>query len=86
MVSDMELSSCMDLFYNKGLMKSLEEAHYDAIVTEAPLPCRALIAQYLSILAVYFLRGLPCGLDAESTQRSDPSSSIPHWPQKFQTR
>uniref|UniRef100_A0A4X2LDF3 glucuronosyltransferase n=1 Tax=Vombatus ursinus TaxID=29139 RepID=A0A4X2LDF3_VOMUR len=75
--TDMYLSFCMDLVYNKELMKSLEDAHYDAILTDPVLPCGALVAQYLSIPAVYFLRGLPCGLDAESTQCPDPSSYIP---------
>ncbi|XP_043856827.1 UDP-glucuronosyltransferase 1A3-like isoform X2 [Dromiciops gliroides] len=68
---------CADLVYNKELLKSLEEAHYDAILTDPIFPCGALVAQYLSIPAVYFLRGLPCHLDAESTQCPDPSSYIP---------
>uniref|UniRef100_A0A4X2M290 UDP-glucuronosyltransferase n=1 Tax=Vombatus ursinus TaxID=29139 RepID=A0A4X2M290_VOMUR len=76
-VIDMYLSFCTDLVYNKELIKSLEDAHYDAILTDPVFPCGALVAQYLSIPAVYFLRGLPCGLDAESTQCPDPSSYIP---------
>ncbi|XP_036622180.1 UDP-glucuronosyltransferase 1-2-like isoform X1 [Trichosurus vulpecula] len=76
-VFDMYFSFCTDLVYNKDLMKSLEEAHFDAVLTDPALPCGALVAQYLSIPAVYFLRGIPCGLDAESTQCPDPPSYIP---------
>ncbi|XP_036622171.1 UDP-glucuronosyltransferase 1A3-like isoform X1 [Trichosurus vulpecula] len=77
--SHMYFSFCTELFYNKELMKSLEEDHYDAILTDPAYPCGAIAAQYLSIPAVYFLRGLPCGLDSESTQCPDPSSYVPRW-------
>ncbi|XP_072496831.1 UDP-glucuronosyltransferase 1-2-like isoform X2 [Notamacropus eugenii] len=76
-VTDMYVGFCKDLLYNENLMKSLEDAHYDAVLTDPVMPCGALVAQYLSIPAVYFLRGVPCGLDAESTQCPDPSSYIP---------
>ncbi|XP_043856821.1 UDP-glucuronosyltransferase 1A1-like isoform X5 [Dromiciops gliroides] len=77
LVTDMYFSFCADLVHNKNLLKSLEEAHYDAILTDPAIPCGALVAQYLSIPAVYFLRGLPCHLDAEGTQCPNPSSYIP---------
>ncbi|XP_072496834.1 UDP-glucuronosyltransferase 1A3-like isoform X5 [Notamacropus eugenii] len=76
-LSEMYFSFCMDLFYNKELLKSLEEAHYDAVLTDPVSPCGALVAQYLSIPAVYFLRGVPCGIDTESTQCPDPPSYVP---------
>ncbi|XP_036622175.1 UDP-glucuronosyltransferase 1A3-like isoform X2 [Trichosurus vulpecula] len=77
MITDMYFSFCKDLMYNKELMNSLEEAHYDAILTDPVSPCGALVAQYLSVPAVYFLRGLPCGVEAESTRCPDPSSYVP---------
>ncbi|XP_072496835.1 UDP-glucuronosyltransferase 1A5-like isoform X6 [Notamacropus eugenii] len=76
-IADMFVCFCTDLFYNKELMKSLEEAHYDSVLTDPANPCGPILAHYLSIPAVYFLRGLPCGLDTESTQCPDPSSYIP---------
>ncbi|XP_072496837.1 UDP-glucuronosyltransferase 1A3-like isoform X8 [Notamacropus eugenii] len=75
--SDMYGGFCRDLFYNKNLMKALEEAHYDAVLTDPIFPCGAVLARYLSIPSVYFLRGIRCGLDAEGTQCPDPSSYIP---------
>ncbi|XP_036622715.1 UDP-glucuronosyltransferase 1A3-like [Trichosurus vulpecula] len=75
--SEINVGFCKELFYNKDLMKSLEEAHYDAILTAPFSPCGAVVAQYLFVPAVYFLRGLPCDLDAESTQCPDPPSYIP---------
>nr|XP_020836297.1 UDP-glucuronosyltransferase 1-3-like [Phascolarctos cinereus] len=59
MVSDMYFSFCVDLVHNKELMKSLEEAHYDAVLTDPANICGPFLALYLSIPAVYFLRGLP---------------------------
>ncbi|XP_074045948.1 UDP-glucuronosyltransferase 1-2-like isoform X3 [Macrotis lagotis] len=76
-ISDMHLSFCADLVYNKELMKSLGEAHYDAILTDPINVCGTLVSQYLKIPAVFFLRGVPCGLDSESTQCPDPPSYIP---------
>uniref|UniRef100_A0A7N4NRY6 UDP-glucuronosyltransferase n=1 Tax=Sarcophilus harrisii TaxID=9305 RepID=A0A7N4NRY6_SARHA len=73
----MHLSFCTDLVYNKELMKSLEETHYDAVFTDPASPCGAILAQYLSIPTVYFLRGVPCALDAKSTQCPGPSSYVP---------
>ncbi|XP_074045946.1 UDP-glucuronosyltransferase 1-2-like isoform X1 [Macrotis lagotis] len=76
-MSSMQLNFCMDLVYNKELMKSLKEVHYDAILTDPVVPCGAIMAQYLSIPSVYFLRGVPCRFDAESTHCPDPPSYIP---------
>ncbi|XP_051854346.1 UDP-glucuronosyltransferase 1A5-like isoform X1 [Antechinus flavipes] len=75
--TNMHLSFCRELISNKELMKSLEETHYDAVLTDPIIPCGAILAQYLSIPAVYFLRGVPCGLDTESTQCPDPASYVP---------
>ncbi|XP_074116728.1 UDP-glucuronosyltransferase 1A5-like [Sminthopsis crassicaudata] len=75
--TNMHLSFCRELVYNKELMKSLEETHYDAVLTDPVIPCGAILAQYLSIPAVYFLRRVPCGLDTESTQCPEPFSYIP---------
>ncbi|XP_072496838.1 UDP-glucuronosyltransferase 1-2-like isoform X9 [Notamacropus eugenii] len=76
-VTDMYLSFCADLVYNKELMKSMQEAHYDAVLTDPAIPCGALVAQYLSIPAIYFLRGIPCALDIESTRCPYPFSYVP---------
>ncbi|XP_056676117.1 UDP-glucuronosyltransferase 1-2-like isoform X5 [Monodelphis domestica] len=75
--TDMHWSFCSELVYNELLMKSLEEAEYDAVLTDPAIPCGAIVAQYLSIPAVYFLRGIPCGLDAEGTQCPNPPSYVP---------
>ncbi|XP_051854351.1 UDP-glucuronosyltransferase 1-2-like isoform X5 [Antechinus flavipes] len=76
---DVNHNFCRDLISNKELMKSLEETHYDAVLTDPVIPCGAILAQYLSIPAVYFMRGVPCGLDTESNQCPDPASYIPRF-------
>ncbi|XP_036622177.1 UDP-glucuronosyltransferase 1A1-like isoform X3 [Trichosurus vulpecula] len=75
--ADMYFGFCTDLVSNKELMKSLEQAHYDAVLTDPVVPCGAILAQYLSIPAVYFFRGIPCDFTAEGTRCPDPSSYIP---------
>ncbi|XP_072496842.1 UDP-glucuronosyltransferase 1A3-like isoform X12 [Notamacropus eugenii] len=75
--ADMHFGFCTDLVYNKELMKFLEQAHYDAVLTDPVVPCGALLAQYLSIPAVYFFRGIPCDFTAEGTRCPNPFSYIP---------
>ncbi|XP_036622713.1 UDP-glucuronosyltransferase 1A3-like [Trichosurus vulpecula] len=59
---------CTDLVFNKKLMKSLDQAHYDAVLTDPVVPCGSILAQCLSIPAVYFFQGIPCDFTAEGTQ------------------
>ncbi|KGL82878.1 UDP-glucuronosyltransferase 1-1, partial [Tinamus guttatus] len=47
------------------------------ILTDPILMCGPVIAEYLSIPSVYFLRGFPCGLDFEATQCPHPPSYVP---------
>uniref|UniRef100_A0A4X2LW82 glucuronosyltransferase n=1 Tax=Vombatus ursinus TaxID=29139 RepID=A0A4X2LW82_VOMUR len=75
--ADMQFGFCTDLVSNKELMKSLEQAHYDAVLTDPVVPCGAILAQHLSVPAVYFFRGIPCDFTAEGTRCPDPSSYIP---------
>ncbi|KAI4875463.1 hypothetical protein NFI96_011987, partial [Prochilodus magdalenae] len=72
-----QLKGCEDLLYNKPLMKSLQEQGFDLLLTDPFLPCGAIIANTLSIPAVYFLRGMPCGLDLAAAQCPSPPSYIP---------
>ncbi|XP_051010240.1 UDP-glucuronosyltransferase 1A1 isoform X1 [Acomys russatus] len=75
--SAMLLSGCSHLLHNAEFMASLEESHFDVLLTDPFLPCGSIVAQYLALPAVYFLNGLPCGLDLAATQCPVPLSYVP---------
>ncbi|NXA93717.1 UD11 glucuronosyltransferase, partial [Melanocharis versteri] len=76
-VTDFGVSSCEHLLQNKELIRYLEESKFDALITDPFIPCGAILAEHLSIPAMYFLRGIPCGLDDEATQCPRPPSYVP---------
>ncbi|NWW94472.1 UD11 glucuronosyltransferase, partial [Rhynochetos jubatus] len=76
-VSDLAISSCAHLLYNKELVRYLEEGKFDAVLTDPVLPCGQILAEHLSVPSVFFLRGVPCGLDFEATQCPSPPSYVP---------
>ncbi|XP_007666935.1 UDP-glucuronosyltransferase 1A1-like isoform X3 [Ornithorhynchus anatinus] len=71
------LSACTHLMNNRELLKNLNVRKFDAVLTDPMDPCGSIVAEYLSIPAVYFLRGIPCGLDFDGTQCPNPFSYIP---------
>ncbi|NWI75138.1 UD11 glucuronosyltransferase, partial [Dryoscopus gambensis] len=76
-ITNLEVSSCELLLQNKELIRYLEESKFDALLTDPVVLCGAILAKHLSLPAVYFLRGIPCGLDFEATQCPKPPSYVP---------
>ncbi|NWS59149.1 UD11 glucuronosyltransferase, partial [Chunga burmeisteri] len=76
-VSDLLVSSCANLLYNKELVRELEETKFDAVLTDALLPCGPILAEHLSLPSVFLSREMPCGLDFEATQCPSPTSYVP---------
>ncbi|NXU34782.1 UD11 glucuronosyltransferase, partial [Drymodes brunneopygia] len=76
-ITNFGVSGCGHLLQNKELLRCLEESKFDALLTDPALLCGAILAKHLSIPAVYFLRGMPCGLDSEATQCPRPPSYVP---------
>ncbi|NWI17040.1 UD11 glucuronosyltransferase, partial [Crypturellus soui] len=76
-VTTMFSSTCRHLFHDEELMKYLRESNFDAILMDPVLPCGPIVAEFLSLPSVYFLRGLPCGLDYSAAQCPNPSSYVP---------
>ncbi|XP_064289499.1 UDP-glucuronosyltransferase 1A1-like isoform X4 [Passer domesticus] len=76
-LGNLAVSSCEHLLQNKELMRYLEESKFDAILTDPVIPCGVILAEHLSLPSVYFLRGIPCGLDFEATQCPNPPSYVP---------
>uniref|UniRef100_A0AC11B5G2 UDP glucuronosyltransferase 1 family, polypeptide A3 n=1 Tax=Ovis aries TaxID=9940 RepID=A0AC11B5G2_SHEEP len=69
--------SCEGLLYNKDLIRHLNASSFDVVLTDPVHPCGAVLAKYLSIPAVFFLRQFPCDLDVEGTACPNPFSYVP---------
>ncbi|NWT05312.1 UD11 glucuronosyltransferase, partial [Mionectes macconnelli] len=70
-------SACRHLLYDKELMRYLQDSKFDAIMMDPVLPCGPILAEYLSLPSVYFMRGLPCTLDYQTAQCPSPMSYVP---------
>ncbi|XP_014718058.3 UDP-glucuronosyltransferase 1A3-like isoform X1 [Equus asinus] len=68
---------CEELVYNKDLISHLNASSFDVVLTDPVYPCGAVLAAYLKLPAVFFLRHIPCDLDFESAQCPNPSSYVP---------
>ncbi|KAL6484200.1 hypothetical protein MHYP_G00062450 [Metynnis hypsauchen] len=77
--TEMLVKGCEGLLYNEPLMRSLREQGFDLMLTDPFLPCGTIIADAFSIPAVYFLRGMICGLDVEAAQCPSPPSYVPRF-------
>ncbi|XP_051010473.1 LOW QUALITY PROTEIN: UDP-glucuronosyltransferase 1A5-like [Acomys russatus] len=76
-VSTRFLKSCTNLLHNRTLIQQLNSSSFDVVLTDPAFPCGAVLAKYLQIPAVFFLRFIPCDIDYEATQCPNPSSYIP---------
>ncbi|XP_051647010.1 UDP-glucuronosyltransferase 1A1-like isoform X21 [Manacus candei] len=70
-------SACRHLLYDQELMRYLQDSKFDAIMMDPVLPCGPILAEYLSLPTVYFMRGLPCTLDYKVAQCPSPVSYVP---------
>nr|DBA19935.1 TPA: hypothetical protein GDO54_015690 [Pyxicephalus adspersus] len=71
------LTSCKLFLQNETLIKYLEEAHFDVLLSDPAVPCGQIVAEYLSIPSVNFMRGTPFGMDEEASKSPSPPSYIP---------
>nr|Q64638.1 RecName: Full=UDP-glucuronosyltransferase 1A5; Short=UGT1A5; AltName: Full=B5; AltName: Full=UDP-glucuronosyltransferase 1-5; Short=UDPGT 1-5; Short=UGT1*5; Short=UGT1-05; Short=UGT1.5; Flags: Precursor [Rattus norvegicus] len=77
-ISTVLLRSCMNLLHNGSLLQHLNSSSFDMVLTDPVIPCGQVLAKYLGIPTVFFLRYIPCGIDSEATQCPKPSSYIPN--------
>ncbi|CAL9690564.1 unnamed protein product [Knipowitschia caucasica] len=75
--TNQQTQGCENLLKNEELMDQLKREKFEAVLTDPFLPCGSLLARIFSIPAIYFLRGLPCGLDLKANQCPSPPSFIP---------
>uniref|UniRef100_A0A8C5WDJ4 UDP-glucuronosyltransferase n=1 Tax=Leptobrachium leishanense TaxID=445787 RepID=A0A8C5WDJ4_9ANUR len=70
-------TQCTSLLFNKELMQDLKEEKYDAVLTDPFILCGVMVAEYLGVPNVNFLRGLPCTFDYISARCPSPLSYVP---------
>ncbi|XP_041857092.1 UDP-glucuronosyltransferase-like [Melanotaenia boesemani] len=75
--TSLQVVGCEALLDNEPLMGRLRGEGFDLMLTDPFLPCGSVLAKLFSIPAVYFLRGLPCGLDIKANQCPSPPSYVP---------
>ncbi|XP_038870748.1 UDP-glucuronosyltransferase-like [Salvelinus namaycush] len=73
----MQVKGCEGLLYDKPLMQRLRGEIFQMMLTDPFLPCGSVIADSFNIPAVYFSRGIPCGLDEKAAQCPTPPSYVP---------
>ncbi|XP_074857753.1 UDP-glucuronosyltransferase 1-2-like isoform X1 [Carettochelys insculpta] len=71
--------TCKQLLSNKELIAYLKESAFDAVLLDPLFLCGPIIAEYLSLPSVIYLRGIPCGLEFHATQCPNLPSYIPRF-------
>lgn len=77
--TSIQLKGCEGLLYDEPLVQQLQDEAFELMLTDPFLPCGSIIAHALSLPAVYFLRGIPCGLDLKASQCPSPPSFVPRF-------
>ncbi|XP_064183653.1 UDP-glucuronosyltransferase-like isoform X2 [Anguilla rostrata] len=77
--TNLQIKGCEGLLYDGQLMQQLRDEAFDLMLTDPFLPCGSIIAHVLSLPAVYFLRGIPCGLEEKASQCPSPPSFVPRF-------
>ncbi|NWT92347.1 UD11 glucuronosyltransferase, partial [Urocynchramus pylzowi] len=47
------------------------------ILTDPVIPCGVILAEHLSLPSMYYLRGIPCGVDLDARLCPSPPSYVP---------
>ncbi|NXO08034.1 UD16 glucuronosyltransferase, partial [Oriolus oriolus] len=68
---------CKDLFRSQETLRFLNQSGFDAVLTDPFFMCGPLVAHYLSLPVVFFMRGLPCNLHFSAPQGPSPLSYVP---------
>ncbi|XP_010141862.1 PREDICTED: UDP-glucuronosyltransferase 1-6-like [Buceros rhinoceros silvestris] len=69
--------NCKSLLHNEDMMQYFRKSKFDVVFMDPIMMCGVIIAEYLSVPSVYFLRGFPCNMDYEDTQCPNPPSYVP---------
>ncbi|XP_043930981.1 UDP-glucuronosyltransferase 1A1-like isoform X3 [Protopterus annectens] len=70
-------ATCEGIMLNKELLESLKKEKFDILLTDLFNPCGSILAYYMSLPSVQFMRGIPCGLEYQATQCPSTPSYVP---------
>ncbi|XP_069472102.1 UDP-glucuronosyltransferase 1A1-like isoform X3 [Ambystoma mexicanum] len=76
-MSQLMLSACRHFLDDRELILYLQESQFDAVLIDPFFPCAMIVAEYLSIPSIFFMRGIPCSLKHEASQCPSPPSYVP---------
>ncbi|XP_078537517.1 UDP-glucuronosyltransferase 1A5-like isoform X8 [Lissotriton helveticus] len=76
-ITKMMLSACRQLLNDRELIQYLREGDFHALFIDPMFPCGQIVAEYLSIPSVFFLKAISCGFDDAATQCPSPTSYVP---------
>ncbi|XP_069839228.1 UDP-glucuronosyltransferase 1-6-like isoform X8 [Dendropsophus ebraccatus] len=68
---------CETLLSDAELIQNLKDEKFDAMLTDPASICGIILAEYLDVPNVNFLRGLPCAQDHTSAHCPHPFSYVP---------
>lgn len=77
--TDLQVKGCEALLFDQAHMQELRNEGFELMLTDPFLPCGSIIAEAFSLPVVYFLRGMPCGLDASASECPTPPSFVPRF-------
>ncbi|KAM9305640.1 UDP-glucuronosyltransferase 1A5-like [Gastrophryne carolinensis] len=78
-LTDFGIANCKALLRDNSIMEYWKTTRFDAVLNDPTVPCGAIVAEYLSIPIVFFMRGVLFGIDLEATQTPNPLSYVPRY-------
>ncbi|XP_069081633.1 UDP-glucuronosyltransferase 1A1-like isoform X1 [Pleurodeles waltl] len=76
-LTEMMASACQHFLDDLELIEYLKESHFNALLVDPVLSCGQIVAEYLSIPSVFFMRAIPCTLNEKAALCPSPASYIP---------
>ncbi|XP_073502824.1 UDP-glucuronosyltransferase 1A1-like isoform X1 [Phyllobates terribilis] len=73
------VAACENFLKNETLIKYLEASNFDAMLSDPVFPCGEIIAEYLSIPSIFFMRGALFSVEQAGAQSPSPPSYVPRF-------
>ncbi|CAJ0965389.1 unnamed protein product [Ranitomeya imitator] len=73
------VAACENLLKNETLINYLNVSNFDAMLSDPVFPCGEIIAEYLSIPSIFFMRGALFSVEQAAAQSPSPPSYVPRF-------
>ncbi|XP_073433666.1 UDP-glucuronosyltransferase 1A1-like isoform X4 [Dendrobates tinctorius] len=73
------VAACENLLKNETLIKYLDASNFDAMLSDPVFPCGEIIAEYLSIPSIFFMRAALFSVEQAAAQAPSPPSYVPRF-------